>query len=148
MGYIWRPAKRNVYNVLPRLVQEGYAARREVPQSGRPTKHLYRITKAGRAALRRWLEEVEGGEADREAVFLLKVFFGRLTSPETIARQVEAYREYVTEKLQTFEEIEKRLAADPAGEFQYFTLRYGIVQAEAIIGWAEATLEGLPPVER
>jgi DNA-binding PadR family transcriptional regulator len=147
VGFIWRPAKRNVYNVLPRLVREGYAAKREVQQAGRPTKHVYRITKAGRSALGRWLEEVESTEADREAVFLLKVFFGRFTSPETVARQVEAYRELVSEKLKTYKEIEKRLARDPAGEFPYLTLRYGIVQAEAVLRWADATLKDLPPVE-
>ena len=139
VGFIWRPAKRNVYNVLPRLVEEGYAARRDVQQPGRPTKHLYRITKAGRVALRRWLEEVESADVEREAVFLLKVFFGRFTSRRVVASQVEAYNAYLTEKAETYREIEKRIATDPESEFPYLTLRYGIVQAEASIRWAKAT---------
>jgi PadR family transcriptional regulator, regulatory protein AphA len=145
VGFIWRPAKRNVYNVLPRLVEEGLAVRREVTQSGRPTKHLYRITKAGRDALRRWLEELGSNEPDREAVFLLKVFFGRFTDREVVARQVEAYREYLKEKRGTYKEIETRIATDPAGEFPYLTLRYGIAQAEASIRWADAALRRLGP---
>src|SRR4051794_41962100 len=50
-GFFWAPAKSRGYAVLPQLVERGYATSREVVQTGRPHKQLYRGTKAGRAAL-------------------------------------------------------------------------------------------------
>ena len=50
-GLFWAPAKSRIYAVLPQLVTRGFATSREVVQTGRPNKQLYRLTKSGRAAL-------------------------------------------------------------------------------------------------
>src|SRR6478736_174107 len=57
VGYVWGPAKSAIYAVLPRLVEDGLATARKVAQSQRPDKVVYRITKAGREALRSWIED-------------------------------------------------------------------------------------------
>ena len=56
IGFFWSPAKSHVYEVLPRLQRGGHARRRLVAQSGRPDKHMWRITPRGRSALGRWLD--------------------------------------------------------------------------------------------
>lgn len=56
VGYFWRPARSQIYAVLPRLVERGLARRRAVAQAMRPDKQVYRITPAGRGALRTWLD--------------------------------------------------------------------------------------------
>src|SRR4051812_9453950 len=76
-GFFWAPAKSRVYAVLPQLVERGYATSREVVQTGRPNKQLYRVTKAGRAALQVWLEEPPALEPER-APILPKLHFRRL----------------------------------------------------------------------
>src|SRR4051812_49828573 len=76
-GFFWAPAKSRVYAVLPQLVERGYATSREVVQTGRPNKQLYRVTKAGRAALQMWLEEPPALEPER-APILPKLHFRRL----------------------------------------------------------------------
>src|SRR5437763_1767275 len=94
VGYIWTPAKSQIYKVLPRLVARGLASRRDVVQAARPDKQLYRITRAGRATLRAWVEKVEPAtEANRDAV-LLKIFFGELVEPDVVAEHVEALRRH------------------------------------------------------
>ena len=55
VGYFWAPAKSQLYGVLPRLVEAGLASSRTVRQASKPDKQLYRITKAGSAALRDWV---------------------------------------------------------------------------------------------
>ena len=47
IGHIWTPAKSQLYAVLPRLARDGLAERRQVVQSTRPDKQLYRITTDG-----------------------------------------------------------------------------------------------------
>lgn len=57
----------HLYQVLDRLVRDGLASKRVVAQPDRPDKTVYRITKAGRGELTRWLEEPfvrQGGYRD------------------------------------------------------------------------------------
>jgi PadR family transcriptional regulator AphA len=54
LGQLWPRAERQLYNDPKRLVDEGYVtATRE--QVGRRGRTMYSITRAGRAALKRWL---------------------------------------------------------------------------------------------
>src|SRR5918912_3989728 len=64
----------HLYQVLDRLVRDGLVTRREVEQSARPDKYVYRLTKRGREELHRWLETPfvrQGGYRDD---FFLKLF--------------------------------------------------------------------------
>src|SRR3954464_4030484 len=79
-GFFWAPTKSRIYAVLPQLVERGYATSREVVQSGRPNKQLYRLTKTSRAALPEWLEEPPIFDPER-APILLKLYLGDLLEP-------------------------------------------------------------------
>jgi DNA-binding PadR family transcriptional regulator len=129
-GFPWAPAKSRIYAVLPQLVARGYATSREVVQSGRPNKQLYRITKAGRAALQAWLEEAPVFEPER-APLLLKLYFGDLVEPEILLAHVRKAR---TEALA----LKRRLETTGHGESAYadLTVRQGLEWARAMIRWA------------
>ncbi|MGB2952949.1 MAG: PadR family transcriptional regulator [Gaiellaceae bacterium] len=143
VGYIWTPAKSQIYKVLPRLVSHGLATRRDVVQTARPDKQLYRITRSGRAALREWVEIVEPAtETNRDAV-LLKIFFGELTRPSVVAEHVEALRRHDTKLVEEWEAIEPRLTASPADRHRYSTLRYGLARGRATLNWADEVLREL-----
>ena len=75
VGHIWSPAKSQLYAVLPRLVESGLARRRMVRQTSRPDKQLYRLTPAGKQAVRAWLEHASPRSFDE---LMLKVFFAKL----------------------------------------------------------------------
>src|SRR3954451_13911426 len=64
VGYFWAPVQSRMYATLPRLVERGFARSREVVESNR-LKQLYRITAAGKAALREWLHEPPEDQPDR-----------------------------------------------------------------------------------
>ena len=102
-GFFWAPTKSRIYAVLPQLVDRGFATSREVQQTGRPNKQLYRITKTGRAAVQAWLEEPPVFEPER-APILLKLYFGELVAPETLVSHVQHIRREAAElqeRLQT-----------------------------------------------
>jgi DNA-binding PadR family transcriptional regulator len=136
-GFFWAPAKSRIYAVLPRLVARGYATSREVQQTGRPNKQLYRITKAGRAALQTWLEEPPAFGPER-APILLKLYLGDLVDPEVLIDHVRKVRSDAVE-------LELRLEAQPPADsvFADITVRHGLEWARALIRWAESTEQEL-----
>src|ERR1051326_2875399 len=71
VGYVWSPAKSHIYAVLPRLVAGGFATTRRVAQKRRPDKQVYRITRKGRDAFQKWLEEPIEVRPGRTSPFLL-----------------------------------------------------------------------------
>jgi DNA-binding PadR family transcriptional regulator len=131
-GFFWAPAKSRIYAVLPQLVARGYATSREVLQSGRPNKQLYRVTKAGRAALQTWLEEPPSFEPER-APLLLKLYFGEMLEPDVLLSHIRKVRVEAVA-------LKQRLkAAGPAeSSFSELTVRQGLEWARAMIRWATA----------
>jgi DNA-binding PadR family transcriptional regulator len=135
VGWVWSPARSQIYAVLPRLVKAGLATSRKVPQSGRPDKQVYRITKKGREAVREWLESSE----DRDETFLLRVFFGDLMSRGALVALIERERELSKQRLAQFREIEQR----GPDYYPSLTLRWGFAYRRAVIRWAEEVLREL-----
>jgi PadR family transcriptional regulator, regulatory protein AphA len=136
VGYFWAPARSQIYAVLPRLVGQGLVRGREVRQSGRPDKQLYRITKAGRAALRAWLDlpvEAEPGHN----VLLLKLFFGDHGDREVMLEHVRARRREAEQLKEELLEIEARTPRTSDDLFPSLTRHYGLEYADALIRWAD-----------
>ena len=135
VGYVWAPARSQIYAVLPRLVRAGLARSRKVAQSDRPDKVVYRITKEGREALREWLEHSD----DSESTFLLRVFFGDQMSKAALVSLVERRRELARATLAEFREIERR-----GPEYHpHLTLRWGFAYERALLRWADEVLREL-----
>jgi DNA-binding PadR family transcriptional regulator len=135
VGWVWAPARSQIYAVLPRLVKAGLATSRKVAQSGRPDKHVYRITKRGREAVREWLESSD----DRDDTFLLRVFFGDLMSKEALVALVERERQRSRERLAQFRAIEET----GPDYHPHLTLRWGFAHRRAVIRWADDVLREL-----
>lgn len=135
VGYFWTPAKSRIYAILPRLVTAGLVLRREVVQSGRPNKQLYRLTKAGEAALRDWVAEHPLEPETSRNSLLVKVFFGELAGPEAMLRHVRQRR---AEAEQLKAEIEAIDAEGRDDLYPRLTRLYGLEYAKAIIRWTRA----------
>lgn len=141
VGFIWTPAKSQIYKVLPRLAERGLAAGRVVAQSALPDKQLYRLTAAGRRSLRRWLASVE--EAEPADVTLLKIFFGAQAPATAVARQAAAYRDSSSALVEQYEELEARLPRTDRNVLPLQVLALGLMRARASVAWAEQLLAEL-----
>lgn len=138
IGYFWAPAKTQIYTVLPRLVDAGLATRRAVAQPDRPDKQLYRITDAGRAALKEWLERGPVEPVPDKNSILLKLFFGRDADPEALIEQVRERREWGEQLRRELDEIEATLVRGVDEDFfPSLTRRWGYAYADALISWAD-----------
>ena len=145
VGYIWQPSKTQVYVVLPRLVELGLARRREVAQRDRPDKQLYRVTRAGRAAVAGWLDADEESDDPDRSVLVLKLFFGVQADRDALVRQLAAFRDAYAARLAVYEAFRPRAEPGPGISDRYtaLTLRYGVVRARAAIDWADEALKEL-----
>jgi DNA-binding PadR family transcriptional regulator len=140
VGMFWSSAKSHVYVTLGRLVEDGLATVRDVEQTGRPDKQLYRITTEGELALDRWLAEAPLEPARFRNAFLLKIFFGSRMDLETLVRHIEEGRADVEEELVQLEAMAKDDDRDP---FRRLVLSYGLEVDRARIRWADEALRSL-----
>jgi DNA-binding PadR family transcriptional regulator len=140
VGHVWAPAKSQLYTTLRRLTSAGLAVSRQVVQSGRPDKQLYRITVEGTEAVDRWLATIEPQAEERA---WLRMFQGGLMELETLVAHVEQYRADTAARLQLYRDIEPTNTRRAHDYFHYLMLRHGIVRAEATLRWADEVLEEL-----
>jgi DNA-binding PadR family transcriptional regulator len=132
IGYIWAPAKTQLYALLPRLADRGFATSRTVREGARPEKKLYRITPAGRSALDEWLAaEPESAEA-----FYLRMFVGGLVPNDILLRHVEWFRRRTAAQLEEYRAIEATNTRRGNDEYHYYLLSLGIERAEQLERWA------------
>jgi DNA-binding PadR family transcriptional regulator len=135
-GYLWAPSRSQIYKVLPRLVEQGLARSEAIEQQGRPDKAVYELTPAGRRTLRTWVETVEDDPEGGGPVFLLKILFGFVSTPDAIRAQIAAYRRLLERNLASFERQEAGLPEDEP-VYSRLALRHGIARARATLVWAD-----------
>jgi DNA-binding PadR family transcriptional regulator len=142
VAHIWTPSQSQIYKTLPRLAARGLTRMREIEQRGKPDKAVYRITREGKAALRRWLDELEEEPASGRVVFPLKLFFCDFASPGTAQAQLAAYRRYLVRRLERYVELRdsgRRFESDlPA-----LILQHGIARVNATLSWIDETAAAL-----
>jgi DNA-binding PadR family transcriptional regulator len=137
--HLWTPSQSQIYKTLPRLAARGLVQAVEVEQRRRPDKTLYRLTPNGRSSLRRWLDEVEEEPASGRIVFPLKLFFCDFASAGTARAQLDAYRSFLSRRLERYEALR-----DGPRQFEsvypQFVLEHGITRAHATLRWIEQML--------
>jgi DNA-binding PadR family transcriptional regulator len=144
LGYVWAPSKTHLYAVLRRLVEAGFATRRDVTQRSRPNKQLYRIAPSGRDVVRAWLDAPDAEPDPDRSIFMLKFFFGGQADPGSLLVQLRGFRDLYASRLQTYEQIrDSRPMSERRSEFTFRALLYGIARAEAAVSWADETLADL-----
>ncbi len=141
--HFWPADQSQIYRVLAKLDEQGYARVKVVEQENRPDRKVYSITKAGREELYRWLTtplEMEGG---RNAS-LVQVFFSAQLANQEI---LEIFRRAAEQCRSLLEHLRKvpaqadRFTAeveDPREAWCWFlTLECGIRMNEARLAWME-----------
>jgi PadR family transcriptional regulator, regulatory protein AphA len=138
VGFFWTPAKTQLYAVLRKLVENGFATSRLVRQHERPDKTLYRLTELGLERFRDGLEQVHS--TVNKNPLELRIFFGEHRPLEAVVADLEGVRDRAREHLEELEEIEGTF---DHGEylFPYLTLLRGKENARADVAWAEQALE-------
>ena len=145
IGHFWRESYGQIYPNLKDLERTGHVTSELERQEGRPDKKVYTITKAGRGALERWLEELPKPSPPRNEL-LLNLFFAH-HAPGRAAEHVKEYKQRFGEDLETYKGVERWLETEHAGHpalpYWLMTLSYGRLEAEALLKWCDETLATL-----
>ena len=129
IGHVWSPARSGLFATLPRLAKAGLSS---VRADGK--KQLYRITPVGEAALRAWLEDVEAGARE---TFFLKLFVGRLTTPEVLLEHVAQFRADTEARLALYRAIEPTNTNTGHDWFHRHLLVHAVRRAQLDLEWAD-----------
>ncbi len=142
LGNFWSESYGQIYPMLRNLVADGLATSSVEVQVGRPNRHVYTITEAGREELRRWLSAPVEHDVGRVEI-LLKLFFGWQLPVEESLRKVEEFRGRQDHLLARYDGIEQWLrtaqADHPGLPYWLMTLSYGRHISRALLEWCEET---------
>jgi DNA-binding PadR family transcriptional regulator len=146
LSNFWSESYGQIYPILRSLVEDGLATISVETQRGKPNRHVYALTEAGRKELERWLRKPVEHEVGRSEI-LLKLFFGWQMPAEESLRKVEQFRELQQQLLHKYEAIEPWLKEAEAGHpglpYWLMTVSYGKHISRALTDWCDETLAAL-----
>ena len=151
IGYFWSESYGQIYPALKRMLADGLVEiMKDEDGEGHPAKKVYRLTEAGRLRLKEWLGIPVRPHKHRNEM-LLKLFFGSPAESGVLVAQVESWRTRYASDLERYVELEKQIPERQKGHpglpFFLMTLRYGIVEAKALVGWCDETLAELKKLD-
>jgi len=130
IGYFWNASHQQIYQELKKLSQQHWVEFEVQAQRERPDRKHYRISAAGRNALRAWLQQPT--KPDRlNSELLVKIYAAYLADPAALLpeleRRIAAHRQKLDEYLghEPFY-LERRGKASRKQSLMHLTLRYGI----------------------
>jgi PadR family transcriptional regulator AphA len=151
VGHIWSESYGQIYPNLKRLAADGLVDRKTEKHKGKPDRHIYSITKKGREQLAKWLAIPPQPEIPRNEM-LLKLFFGAQVPAQILIGNVERMVEQHRALLRKFQQVEReeidRNTQYPDAPFWRMAARYGQIEMEAHLQWAEETLAELRKLAR
>jgi PadR family transcriptional regulator AphA len=146
IGHMWNESYGQIYPNLRRLAAAGLVQRKTDVKKGKRDRHVYSITKKGRARLAEWLALPAQPEVPRNEM-LLKLFFGAQVSLEVSIAHVERMAEQHRAVLDKFKRVEReeidQHQQHPDAPFWRMAVRYGQMEMEIHLRWAEETLAEL-----
>jgi DNA-binding PadR family transcriptional regulator len=146
IGHIWSESYGQIYPNLKRLAARGLVDFKTEKHNGRPDRRIYSITKTGREQLASWLSVPPQPEIPRNEM-LLKLFFGAQAPIHILIGNVERMAGEHRALLQKFKRVERdeidRNPQYPDAPFWKMAARFGQMEMEAHLRWAEETLHAL-----
>ena len=130
IGHFWSASHQQIYQELKKLSSQTLVEFEVQPQSERPDRKHYRITAAGRNALKSWLLQPTRPERFNSAL-LVKIYAANLAEPAALVVELEQNLTEHRRRLDEYLSLEQSYLAkgDRLGRKQsqmYLTLRCGI----------------------
>jgi PadR family transcriptional regulator AphA len=149
IGHMWSESYGQIYPNLRRLEAAGLV-QRKTEQKGKRDRQVYAITSKGRARLAEWLALPAQPEIPRNEM-LLKLFFGAQVPVKVSIAHVQHMAVQHRAVLQEFRRVEREAIDSnrqyPDAPFWKMAVRYGQMEIETHLSWAEETLAELRKME-
>jgi DNA-binding PadR family transcriptional regulator len=146
ISHFWSESNGQLYPTLKLLLQENFIILEKKEQKGKKISHLYSITENGRASLETWLKENTERKSIHRDEELLKLFFGKNTTPATCIELLEKREKRIKEKFEKYVLIQRdleKLKDSPHHLYWILNLNNGICDAEAELKWCQESIQAL-----
>ena len=137
VGFFFGASYGSIYPALKALESGGLVQVREVVQSGKPNKKIYKITPEGEVCFRERLKERPAVDSFRSE-FLMQLFFGHHQNNDRLLALLSGHRKTQMAKLKTLRGLEATVK-DVADPYEMMCLRYGVTAFEATLSWLDET---------
>jgi len=146
IGFFWKADHQQIYRELTKLRERGYVQGREVVQSGKPNKLVYRLTAEGKAALRHWAARPSTPPSIKDDM-LVRLCALDAVDMEPMRADLMARLEYHRDRLARYERVLKKRfpqgAQNLADTGKLLGLRLGLRHERAVVEWCEEALDTL-----
>lgn len=133
----------HLYQILERLVRDGYVSRSQVTQTDRPDKNLYTLTEAGRTELNTWATSAwvrVGGFRDE---LFLKLLGAVALGPQALATLIESQRQTYLSELAGLAQQRRAHADEP---LVAVLIDAAIAHTKADLGLLDSAAQHLGPL--
>jgi DNA-binding PadR family transcriptional regulator len=103
----------HLYQILDRLMRDGFVTRRVLPQSDRPDRYVHRLTPKGRNELNRWLVEPTQRQAGFRDDFFLKLFVASRAGEDALRDLARIQSQSYLQDLASLGKLRKARGGDP-----------------------------------
>jgi PadR family transcriptional regulator AphA len=139
IGNFWNATHQQIYQELKKLSAGKLVEFELKAQAERPDKKVYRITAAGRSALKAWLKAPVKA-ARINSTLLVKIYAGHLADPAALDAELAQHIEHHQKKLDEYLSLEQLYFSAGAAmrrkqRLPYLTLRSGIRYEWYWIDW-------------
>jgi len=146
IGFFWKADHQQIYRELTKLRERGHVQGREVVQSGKPNKLVYRLTAEGKAALRHWAARPSTPPSIKDDM-LVRLCALDAVDMEPMRADLMARLEYHRDRLARYERVLKKRfpqgAQNLADTGKLLALRLGLRHERAVVEWCEEALDTL-----
>lgn len=132
LGAVTNASYGTLYPTLHKLLAEGAVEMQEIPQIGRPSKKVYRITEHGQRELHTWLRHAANADQVRRE-FLLKLYLARQLDAAAVRGLLRSRRQETEHTLDALR-TERELAANRE---QRWVIDYALTQCEMELAWLD-----------
>ena len=146
VGFFFGSSYGSIYPALKDLEASGLVEVREVVQSGKPNKKVYRITSEGEKSFQAQLEESPAADSFRSE-FLMHLFFGGQQEGGQLLDMISDYRGLQEGKLARLQEVEVEVR-DIATPYEMMCLEYGLIKFESTLHWLDEVEKRIRKLEQ
>lgn len=142
LGPVWQIKLGQLYALLGKLEEAGYASTTIEPQENKPPRKLYHLTEAGERTFLSWVRQPVRHGRYLRLEFLVKLYFARIEGNGVADDLLAAQRKQCREWLATEEAI---VAEEMKGGRRYSRLvhQFRCGQIQAMLDWLDACERGL-----
>lgn len=145
VGHFWPFPHAQLYDEPARLAGLGLLAQ-EQEQEGR-RRRLYRITAAGKEALRSWLRQPVTEIIQLRDLSTLKLFFGQLVEPDDLRALAESQIDLHRQRLAEYQAIARKHGKDAGLAVRMAPLDLGLRLERASLAFWEQIRKSPPSVK-